>query len=118
MEKYCVIDGQVAIFKFEQDEMLTVEPIKGIDYKFSKGDSVRVTVDGVTYSGVVLSPTSIDCLGWEKADEAIGKVVSFENGDAICKGVVLDVAGDVYVVHQTDDEIVYVNKKEAKLCEQ
>lgn len=118
MDKYCVIDGQVAIFKFEQDEMLTVEPIKGIDYKFNEGDSVEVIVDGTTYSGVVISPTSIDALGWKKADEAIGKVVSYENGDATCKGIVLDVAGDIYVVHQTDDEIVYIDKKEAEICEQ
>lgn len=119
MEKYCIVNRQIAIFKGETDEIVTVKPIEGIDYLFDIKDSVNVTVDGITYLGVVLTKDSeitIDALGWQKADEAIGKVITYENGYETCKGVVLDVAGEVYVTHQTDDEIVYIPKEEAKVC--
>lgn len=119
MSKYCVVNGQVAIFKGEVDEMLTIEPIQDIDYLFDEKDLVEVTTGGRTYSGVVTAKgneVAIAVLGNKKADEIIGRVISYENGDAICKGVVLDVAGEVYVTHQTDDEIVYIPKEVAELC--
>lgn len=119
MEKYCIVNGQVAIFKGERDEVVTLEPIKGIEYLFEEKDPVEVTTEGITYSGVVTTKDAeivIDVLGSKKADEAIGRVISYENGYAICKGVVLDVAGEVYVTHQTDDEIVFIPKEIAELC--
>lgn len=119
MEKYCIVNGQIAIFKGECDEVVTLEPIKGIDYVFEEKDPVEVTTEGTTYSGIVLTKDDeivIDALGSKKADEAIGRVISYENGYATCKGVVLDVAGEVYVTHQTDDEIVFIPKEIAELC--
>ena len=116
---YCVVNGQVAIFKWEHDEIVALESIKGIEYLFEEKDPVEVTTGGTTYSGVVTTKgneIAIAVLGSKKADEIIGRVISYENGDAICKGVVLDVAGEVYVTHQTDDEIVYIPKEVAELC--
>lgn len=38
-------------------------------------------------------------------------LVEVTTGGTTYSGVVLDVAGEVYVTHQTDDEIVYIPKE-------
>ena len=43
---YCVVNGQVAIFKWEHDEIVTLEPIKGIEYLFEEKDPVEITTGG------------------------------------------------------------------------